>query len=80
MSSAFSIPIEGHAFGKAEAEERSINDFESLWLSGNNALVSALGTAHLDLRLAIRGLSFADRGWGRVFMHNQFSNPVSRSA
>jgi hypothetical protein len=40
-----------------------------MWLRGNNTLVSALGTAHLDLRLATPGLSFADRA--RQVFHKQ---------
>jgi hypothetical protein len=47
--------------GESEAEERSINGLASVWLRGNNPFVPALGTVHLDLRLAIRGLSFANR-------------------
>src|SRR5438876_4444188 len=42
-------------------------------------LCSYIGTALLDLRLAICGLGLANRGWAS-FISNQFSNPASRSA
>jgi hypothetical protein len=40
---------------------------------------SCIGTALLDLRLAICDLSSANRGWVG-FISSQFSNPASRSA
>jgi hypothetical protein len=55
--------------GKAEAEERSINGWRPVWPCGNNTFVPALGTAHLDLRLAMCGFSSLNRGW--VGFHKQ---------
>jgi hypothetical protein len=40
-----------------------------VWLRSNNSFVPAVGTAHLDLRLTIRGLSSLNRGW--VGFHKQ---------
>jgi hypothetical protein len=40
---------------------------------------SRIGTTLFDLRLAICGLSSANRGWVG-FLNNHFSNPASRSA